>query len=181
MEAAIINLEDYEQPNKKFKIPLRTEVAKYIKEKMNWPDEFCSYYADKFWDHYNSQGWKLANGNAMKDWKSAFNTNWQKPRFEVDIKFLEQCKKKANPLQMVDFLDKILIAYSRDLKPDRESALKIYDWLKENGLAKLSKEEIDWIKQKCGTDLTASKLWSVKFIFDKMIKSNLTFGQIWKQ
>lgn len=177
---AVLNLEDYQEPNRRFKIPLQSEIQKYIKEKTDYPDEFCKYYAEKFWNHYNSSGWKLSNGNTMKDWRSAFNSNWQKPRYDIDIKFLNECRKKTSPMSMVDYLDKILIAYSRELKPDRESALKIYEWLKENGLAKLSKEEIEWIKNNCGNDLIASKLWSVKFIFDKMVTNNLTFGQIWK-
>lgn len=178
---AVLQIDDFPQPNKKFKVPLRTEVAKYIEDKMKWPQEFCLFYADKFWDHYNSQGWKLANGNQMKDWRSAFNSNWQNPRFEADQKYLVECKKKADPMRIVEYLDTILRAYGRDLKPDRESAIKIYDWLKQNGLAKLSKEEIEWIKDKCGDDIIASKLWSVKFIFDKMVKNNLTFSDIWKR
>lgn len=180
MEAAILNLEDY-QPNRKFKVPLRSEVEKYIKDKTNWPDQFCNYYSEKFWDFYNSQGWKLSNGNQMKDWRSAFNANWQKPKYPEDIKMLKDLIEKHSPIKFVDYIDKILIAYSRGLKPDRESALKIYDWLKEHGMAKLSKEEIADIKTKCGEDITASRLWSVKYIFDKMVSNNLTFSQIWKR
>lgn len=180
MEAAVLNLDDY-QPKRNFKIPLRSEVEKYMKEKMGWSEEFCVYYAEKFWDYYNAQGWKLSNGNLMKDWRSAFNANWQKPKYPDDIEMLKKCMQKSSPVIMLDFIDKILIAYSRNLKPDRESALKIYDWLKENGLAKLSKEEIADIKEKCGDDIIASRLWSVKYIFDKMVANNLTFSQIWKR
>ena len=49
--------------NRRMKIPLQSEIARFIEEKMGWPVEFCTYYSDRFWNHYQAQGWKLSNGN----------------------------------------------------------------------------------------------------------------------
>lgn len=36
---------------------------------------------EKFFDYYESQGWKLSNGNRMKDWKAACR-NWHRKEVE---------------------------------------------------------------------------------------------------
>lgn len=36
---------------------------------------------DKFFDYYESQGWKLSNGNKMKDWKASCR-NWHRKEVE---------------------------------------------------------------------------------------------------
>lgn len=55
---------------KRFKPPTVDEVRAYCQERNNSinPDRFVAYYAQ--------QGWVLANGNPMKDWKSAVRT-WE--------------------------------------------------------------------------------------------------------
>jgi hypothetical protein len=163
------------------KVPLQTEVAKYMEEKTEWPNEFCMYYANKFWNHYQAQGWKLANGNAMKDWKAAFSSQWASVRFEGDIKKLEECKRKTNDIKNMDkdsalaYMDRILYSYKSGLKPDRESAFKIYDYLKTNGWMRLTKEQIDEARVRSGNSNDNAKLWALKFFFDRMIANNLTF------
>lgn len=45
---------------------------------------------DKFFDYYESQGWKLSNGNKMKDWKASCR-NWHRKEVEK----MNQEKKKG--------------------------------------------------------------------------------------
>jgi hypothetical protein len=73
-----------------FKIPLQSEVQAYMKQKKGWPDKFCEYYAEKFWNNYQAQGWKLSNGNPMKDWMACFNNQWQNLKYADDIAVLQK-------------------------------------------------------------------------------------------
>ena len=51
--------------------PTIDEVREYCKIRHNGID------AEAFIDYYQQQGWKLANGNKMKDWQAAVRT-WEK-------------------------------------------------------------------------------------------------------
>lgn len=53
------------QKREKFVAPTVEQVAAYITEKG------YSIDAQHFWDYYNRQGWRLSNGQPMKDWQSA--------------------------------------------------------------------------------------------------------------
>ena len=55
---------------KRFAKPTIEEVADYCNERNNDVD------ADKFYDYYSSNGWKVGK-NAMKDWKASVRT-WEK-------------------------------------------------------------------------------------------------------
>lgn len=57
-------------PKAKFTPPTVDEVADYCFERQNGID------AQHFVDYYAQQKWKLANGNAMADWKAAVRT-WE--------------------------------------------------------------------------------------------------------
>jgi hypothetical protein len=175
---AVLSLNDYPQPNRRMKIPLQTEVAKFMEEKMGWPSEFCLHYANKFWNYYQAQGWKLSNGNAMKDWKAAFSSQWQNPKFQEDIDKLNSCKKQIKHMDMaaaVRYFDGILTAYKAGLKPDKESAFQMYDYLKNMGIMKLTKDEIEQCRLKAGNNNDVAKLWALRFFLDKMVQRGLTF------
>lgn len=58
---------------KRFTPPSVEEVAEYCRTRNNGID------AEEFVAYYSQQGWKLSNGNPMKDWKSAITT-WEKNR-----------------------------------------------------------------------------------------------------
>jgi hypothetical protein len=171
------------KPTRTMKIPLQTEVARYMEEKMNWPQDFCFYYAEKFWNYYQAQGWKLSNGNAMKDWKAAFNSNWQSPKFKEDIERLNSVKKKlANIEDMaqdaaVEYLDKILMMYKTGFKPDKESAAKIYQWLKARNMFNLPKECIDRARIQAGNRLDHVWAFELKEYLDLMVRHDYTFKQ----
>lgn len=184
-KAQIISFNDYPQTRNKMKIPLQTEISRYMAERMGWNEEFCKYYAEKFWNYYNAQGWKLSNGNSMKDWRSAFNSQWQKPRFQDDLEMLKQTTKKQDIMAMTEeaalgMLDAVLLAYKNGFKPEREDALKIYEWLKQRKLISLPKNVIEEIRIKSGNNNDAAKLWALKYILENLNKNNVTFTQLLK-
>lgn len=160
----------------KMKIPLQSEIAKYMNEKMGWDIRFCNHYADRFWNHYNAQGWKLSNGNIMKDWQSCFNAQWKIPKDPNDLELLKRLNKpQMNNDNAIAFMDAVLMSYKGGLKPERDTAFKIYDYLKARGWMKLPKKAIEDIINKIGNDRDAGKLWCVKYLFDIMIENNETF------
>lgn len=161
----------------KMKIPLQSEIAKYMHEKMNWQMDFCNHYADKFWNYYNAQGWKLSNGNTMKDWQSAFNAQWKIPKDKTDLELLEQSKRnfRMNDQNGIQFMDAVLMSYKEGFKPTRDTAITIYDYLKARGWMKLPKEIIKEIVDRIGNDRDKGKIWSIKYLFDIMIEKNETF------
>lgn len=52
-----------------FTAPTADEVAEFARE------DGLSLDAEKFVDYYAAQGWRLSNGNAMRDWRAAAR-NW---------------------------------------------------------------------------------------------------------
>src|SRR5882724_11869750 len=113
--------------NKPFKIPLQSEVEKYIKEKKGWADEFVRYYADRFYNFYMSNGWKVSGRAQMKDWKAAFNSQWQNLKFKEDTEMFNKLNKpganhvlvtamnKNEPMNNIDRLDAFMANYAYDL------------------------------------------------------------------
>jgi hypothetical protein len=176
-----------------FKVPLQSEVQAYIKEKKGWPDKFCQHYADKFWNYYNSNGWKVGNKAPMKDWKSAFNAQWQVLKFKDDIDFLNACLRSQQevprgataapaPVQeqgTLMYIDEILAYYEKNWEQVEEVRLaSCYDWLKENRLMRISREEGALAKQTCNGNEMKGKAICVKMLFDKMITRGMTFKQL---
>ena len=56
--------------NRRFVPPSIQEVSEFCSMRGNGID------AEKFIDYYQQQGWRLSNGNPMKDWKAAIR-NWE--------------------------------------------------------------------------------------------------------
>lgn len=172
-------LDDYPQHERgKMSIPLTTTVQAYIKEKMGWPDAFCKYYAEKFWNHYQSQGWKLSNGNAMKDWRAAFSSNWQTPKYKEDLEKLNAAKiadAKENGVDPIAYINECLALHkSGQYKPQKEEVLQLYGWLKENGYVTLTKDEINDIVERGGNHKERMRMLAVRVLFDKWNAINYT-------
>lgn len=165
----------------KFKIPLQSEVAAYAQQKKGWPERFCIYYAERFWSHYQSNGWKVSGKAAMKDWKAAFNSQWQDLKFEADIKMLAQCRginPAPGPDRTINFLNDRLAAYARHpTEISNESLNGLYDWMKENKVLKLNPEQVQ-IARNAGAE--KGKGLAVKFFFENLINTNKTFSDILK-
>jgi hypothetical protein len=71
------------------------EVKDYCRERDNFVDP------EQFHDHYQANGWKQANGNAIKDWKAAVRT-WERNDFgkkrKEEVSAAEQRERKPAPL-----------------------------------------------------------------------------------
>ena len=176
MSAEVLRLDDYPEPSRRMKIPLREEVAKYMMDKMDWPEEFCMHYAEKFWYYYQAQGWKLANGNQMKDWKAAFNCNWQNPKTKEDndllTKHLAAQAKKTDPYV---YINACLDKHKKGLyKPSKEELIGIYDFLKAEKKMILSKETWDRIVEESGNSRERGKMLAVRALFDLYINHGKT-------
>lgn len=165
-----------------FKAPAQEEVAEYMKtKKPEWPADFVMYYAERFWNHYQASGWKLSNGNAMKDWRAAFNANWQTLKFKEDIDKLAQSHANvvkqtstASPASKDDeikaYINNLITAHAAGDKMKRIDVLvNVYDWLKKKGLIKLPKEVVDNIIIEAGNNRDHAKCMAVHKWFDKKI------------
>lgn len=176
-----------------FKIPLQSEVQAYIKEKKGWPDRFCTWYAEKFWNYYQSNGWKVGNRAPMKDWKAAFNSQWQTIRQKEDIDFLNSClrteseqKRPATvgPAPEVEtrtivYIDELLAFYEKNYEKVEEVRLaSCYDWLKEQKLMRITPEEGLRAKEGCKGDTMKGKAICVRILFEKMITRGMTFQKL---
>lgn len=180
-----------------FKIPLQSEVQAYIQEKKGWPEKFCKYYAERFWSFYQSNGWKVSGRAAMKDWKAAFNGQWQVLKFTEDITFLNSCIKEGQEKKVtggqappqadmtkdtLTYIDEILAFYEKNWEKVEEVRLaSCYDWLKDNKLMRITKEEGARAKENCNGDPMKGKAICVKILFDKLITHGTTFTKLYNQ
>lgn len=163
-----------------FKIPLQSEVEVYIKEKKGWPPKFCEYYAHRFWNFYQSNGWKVSGKAAMKDWKAAFNSQWQSLKFKEDVDFLNSCLAKdpqtPRETKEIAYLNDLINDYRTKWDKITESQLaNVYDYLKERRLIKMTEQEKIDAKTFCNGDVMKGKALAVKMIFDRMITNHEYF------
>lgn len=185
-----------------FKIPLQSEVQAYIQEKKGWPEKFCKYYAERFWNFYQSNGWKVSGKAPMKDWRAAFNGQWQTLKFTEDIAFLNACLKQnqeAKPMGQPSqptvgqapgpttdgnlmYMDEVMAYYGANHFEVEEVRLaSCYDTLKDYGLMRLTKEESNLIKETYGADIIKGKSSCVKILFDKLITRGITLKQLYER
>jgi hypothetical protein len=182
MAAQVLSIEDFpQQPDRKrFTVPLQTTVSAYIHEKKGWPKAFCDHYADRFWNHYQAQGWRLSNNVPMKDWRAAFNSQWQTPKFDEDkelLKRLQDEERKAATKETPEmYLNRCLILHGKSqYKPTKEEVLGIYDYLKETGRMKLTREEVDSIVERANGSQAMCRMLAVRTLFDRMVTYMLRF------
>lgn len=165
---------------KAFSIPLQTEVERYIKEKKGWPEKFVTYYAARFWNFYQSNGWKVSGRAAMKDWKAAFNSQWQTLKFKEDIDFMNKCMSKDpqtnGATKEICYLNDVLTDHKNhwDKIPDERYAT-IYDYMKERKIIVMTQEEKENAKKFCNGSVIKGKALAVRMIFDRMITNNERF------
>jgi hypothetical protein len=178
MGAEVIKLDEYPLPSQRFKVPLRSEVAKFIRDRMGWPEDFCNDYAEDFWMYYQAQGWKLSNGVQMKDWKAAFLRQWKEPKGKR-AEQLAEMQKKENVENPLVYLNECLDLHSKgQYKPGKPEVLSIYDYLKATGRITrqtFTNEEWDKLVADAGNSKERGRMLTVKRLFDKMVKHNEQF------
>jgi len=162
-----------------FQIPLQTEIEKHIKEKKGWPEQFCRYYAERFWNFYNSNGWKVSGRAAMKSWQSAFAAQWQTLKFKEDIEFLNKCMSKEPSIngatREICYLNDCLVDYRKNYDSiPKERYVALYDYLKEKKLIRMTRAEIESVKE-FYNDVRKGKEMCIKIIFDRMITNGERF------
>jgi len=163
-----------------FKIPMQSEVSLYMKEKKGWPQKFCDWYAEKFWNHYQSNGWKVSGKAAMKDWRAAFNANWQNLRLQEDQtmlnRFLAREPNAPTVSRDIAYLNDCLNDYKVNYAKITDSQFFfVYDFLKERRMMKMTDKEKQDAKQLCKGDIMKGKAMAVKFIFTRMINNHEIF------
>lgn len=160
--------------------PTEQEISEYISKKMGWPKDFSDYYACKFWNFYESKGWMIGK-NAMKNWRAAFNGQWQTIKDQRDELKLTQSIRKSMDEDVrrdtidpsIQYLNTHLLEYFKHPTWIKDETFGfIYDYLKENKMICLDKEECEICKQ---MGPLKGKSQAVKFLFDKMIKEKKTF------
>jgi hypothetical protein len=162
--------------------PTLDQVVNYIQFKMNWPGKFTKYYSEKFWNFYESKGWKVGN-QSMKNWKACFNGQWQHLKHENDFKALSEAirdESKAHPETSDKTVDKT-IQYLNDRLNEYfkhptwitdETLNSIYDYLKANKPFSLPAEQVK-ICRSMGE--VKGKAQAVKFLLETMIKERRKF------
>jgi len=85
-----------EVPNKKFLKPSLQEVSLYVQSKEPQANKELVYqFAEKFWNFYESNGWKVGK-NPMKSWQSAIRT-WNETLQKTINPFKESSAKESFP------------------------------------------------------------------------------------
>ena len=85
-----------EVPNKKFLKPSLQEVSLYVQSKEPQANkELIHQFAEKFWNFYESNGWKVGK-NPMKSWQSAIRT-WNDTLQKTINPFKESSAKESFP------------------------------------------------------------------------------------
>jgi len=162
------------------KIPLQSEVERYIKEKKGWPDEFVKYYADRFYNFYMSNGWKVSGKAAMKDWKAAFNSQWQTLKFKEDIEMMNKLKpvngKETSSDPSLKYINDIMNEYRQHCTAiPKERLASIYDFLKERKLLVLSRDETNELRRVYAGRILEGKAAATGIVFQRMITDGRRF------
>lgn len=145
-----------------FKIPLQTEIQVYIKEKKGWPESFCIYYAERFWNFYASNGWKVSGKTAMKNWQAAFNANWQNLKFKEDIDMLQRCGGKPAQASVIHIETRKPVQNEIPVpKTELEQLEQVLAWYKETP-AKWSIDALmKWPHlEECYLAIKQNRLWN---------------------
>ena len=92
LEAHLKKPEKKKSPVKKFCKPSRDDVIKYCFDRGRIID------GDRFYDYCETNGWKLSNGNAMKDWRAAIRTWEGRKREQKQSKesLIQRAERKAS-------------------------------------------------------------------------------------
>lgn len=162
------------------KPPTQEEVLVFIQyKKPAWPASFTEWYAEKFWSHYQSNGWKLSSSLAMKDWHAAFTAQWQDLRYTEQRNKLQECinaETKSTNHDSISYVDGLLSQFKTGKYNWKDMAAP-YKWLVKEGLITFTREEIDRLVMEAGNEKEYGRYLSVKLFFTKLINSGKTFSE----
>lgn len=169
-----------------FIIPTEEEVIEFIKEyvkdkKINWPTPFCIYYGERFWNSYNSSGWRLSagKGGPVKNWQSCFKNNWKTLKYQEDLNMLRNLMPKQRLIDhdTLEYLDEVLGEFRTDKDSvTKERLASCYDWLKEFKLLRLNEEEKQRAIVSSIQNLIDGKALAVIYTFNFMVGNLITFN-----
>jgi hypothetical protein len=195
------------KPRAAFQIPTMQEVIKFMDKTMkDWPTLFCEFYANKFWNSYQSKGWEISRGVRMKDWKAAFFAQWKDVKYKEDREMLDKClrslthrfhldeQKRASagmfaeqetvgdvkPFERVlQFLDGIQAAFFEGTATEaqlRNACETLRGWK----MLRLRKEQIEKIVVDQGNNADFGKLLAIRAFFGNLKASGQTVSQFVK-
>lgn len=161
--------------------PTVDQVREYMTQKMpDWPAKFCEWYADKFWNFYESKGWMVGK-NQMTSWKAAFCNNFRDLKDDAHQKLLSfqngSARKKPDARTPGVILDYALTEFSR--RPTsfpREQLARYFDFLKQNGFLRFPMETKNALVSIFRQDPAKAKALSVEYCFESMINKGKTFS-----
>jgi len=169
---------------KTFQPPSILDIVEFVSGKnLGWPQSFVEYISEKFWNHYEAQGWVLSNRVPMKSWTAAFNSNWKGLPFEDDRKKLAEMKVKTmvQPVMINNSTDQTP-AYIETLFQDfKAGRIDSYKWLRENGHLAFSAQETEGLIRDAGNEKWYGRFLSVRLFFRKLIEQGLTFQEYIKK
>jgi hypothetical protein len=161
---------------KLFVIPSVQEVLDFIIYKQpSWPGSFSEWYAEKFWNHYQSSGWRLSSNVLMKDWKAAFCSNWKELKWEAKEKLAEftlseiAIKYNFPDQQIGPSPVEMLFNNFKVGKIDRKGMASIYKYLWPKMKPILTQSEVNKLVSDAGNDKEYGRYLSVKLYFTKLI------------
>jgi len=91
-----------------FLTPSLSEIQNHLKEKYVAGKQAAEIFAEKFFNHYSKEDWKVKGGSQMKDWKAAISGTWKK-----DVVALMEEHPKSKELEELELAPEVLVERKR--------------------------------------------------------------------
>lgn len=184
--------------------PSMEEVINFIDVTMReWPRSFCEIIGERFWQSYQSVGWRLSKNIPMKDWHAAWHGRWKNNLSDKDKRLLEEhLRMPVNRIAAAErkrqedglFADatvgsaKPVSFYLEFYETLRQKFLSgafttpwkelapHYDRLKAIGIMRLPKHQTDQILVDMGNNRDIGKGMAVMRLFLNLQEKQLTVG-----
>lgn len=164
------------------------EVIKFFNEKMKhkWDPGYCHLQAHKFFNHYESNGWKQKGGNKIVSWRAAANM-WvfrdieakgrtENPKEDTTPPPSSQAPRQATvqPRQLTDaekeklnmeFIESVYQEYKLGTVKEQGIPGDIYTVLRDKNIIVLTKDQMATIMDECNNDPTAARKRAVSSHF----------------
>lgn len=186
---------------KAFVKPTVEQVETFMNiKKPEWPAIFTRHLAEKFWNHYQSNGWKISGRAAMKDYKAAICAQWLDLKYKEDRDYLETCLKsvthriemdrrtresagmfadqdtvgKISPFErMLERIEALRNAWKNGMAK-QEAMCDAWSFLKDKSLLQLSAAQENYCAMKSGNDGNYRKVLEVAAFFTILDRKGLS-------